>query len=212
MAGGVELGGELTLGPGAQATTSNLLSAPSEWSSSACADLAEVMDSLFSGRVLPPAARLSMPDSLPSTPEAAIPPLGLLQGPALLSMSDPTYPSGESLPLSGAGCPTPPDPVFLGSDSHLTLGDSRICGLLVVGGDLRIQGTGIFQGFALVGGDLILSGGGRLEGMARVGGSLLVTDSAILSISACPALRALRETPRIFKPLVLPGASAFPLF
>jgi len=123
-----------------------------------------------------------------------------------------THSPGDLRPASGSGCPTPPDPVFLGGDSDLILRDSRLCGLFVVGGDLRIQGTGVLQGFALVGGDLYLEGAGRLEGMARIGGSVRVTDSAILSISACPVLRALKDTPQIFKPLVLPGASAFPLF
>jgi len=212
MTAGVELGGDLILDPGAQATTSGLLTAPSEWDPSACANFAEAMDSIFWDGVLPLTAPLSMPDSLPSVPGGGIPHLGLLPGPILLSMSEGTHSPGGLLPSSGAGCPTSQGPVFVGSDSDLTLRDSRLCGLLLVGGDLRIEGTGTFQGLALVGGALSLSGVGRLEGMARVGGSVRVSDSAILSISACPVLRALTDTPQIFKPLVLPGASGFPLF
>ena len=98
------------------------------------------------------------------------------------------------------------------SASDLTLLAGRICGLLAVGGTLRMEAGAVFQGLALVGGDLHLEAGSRVEGMARIGGSATLSESAILQVQGCPVLRALAAIPALRKPLLLPGSSPFPLY
>jgi hypothetical protein len=212
--GGVELGGSLILGPGTEASASDLTALPTGWDPADCLPFEPVLDSLYGVRTLPLTAPLSASGAAPSEDEVAIPRLGLLSGPELLARAgDAGFPSPGGAPLSpGFGCPGSDGRRLVKADGDLEIRDARVCGVLVVGGNLYLEGTGSFQGLALVAGDLHLGGGGLLEGMARVGGSVALEDSAILRISGCPAIRALSEASPLLKPLVLVGASRIPLF
>lgn len=212
--GGVELGGVLTLGPGTEASTSSLMDLPTGWDPGVCAAFGVVLDSLFLARSLPLTAHLSISDSAFGGEEPEIPPLGLLSGSDLLARADEAgllTPDDPSLSY-GAGCPDSGEPPLLAVGGDLAIRDLAVCGVIIVAGNLFIEGTGRLQGLALVAGDLRLADGGLFEGMARVGGAVALEDSAILRISACPAMWALSEASPLLKPLVLPGASRIPLF
>jgi hypothetical protein len=120
--------------------------------------------------------------------------------------------SGDASLTAGAGCPDSEEPSLVAVGGELEIRDAGVCGVLVVAGDLLVEGSGSFQGLALVAGDLRLRGGALFEGMARVGGSVTLEDSAILRISACPPARALSGASPLLKPLVLTEASRIPLF
>jgi len=211
---GVELGGSISVAPGAEATAGDPLALPTGWDPEDCAGDLATLDSLFSWRTLPLAARLPPPDSVRGEGQSRIPPLGLLEGQMLLDMGMETGSpiTGALPPPAESGCPDSEETLLVGSDSDLEIRERRICGLVVVEGDLRIDGSGMVQGVALVGGDLVLGGSGVFEGLARVRGSARVEESAKIRSRACPALRALSRTPALLKPLLLPGASRIPSF
>ena len=214
LGAGVELGGNLILSPGAEATAADPLDLPVGWDPENCAGYVVELDSVYPRRTLPLTAPLPPHDSLPGEGPSRIPPLGLLSGSELL---DRIRENGSlvtrSAPIPAIrGCPDSEASVFLGSASDLEIRDRRVCGLLVVEGDLQIEGTGTFQGMALVGGNLFLRSSGAFEGLARVRGSVRMEESAKIRISICPALRALSQTPSLLKPLLLPGTSLIPVF
>jgi len=97
-------------------------------------------------------------------------------------------------------------------ESDYEMRDLRICGTLLVEGDLDVRGTGTVQGLALVGGDLTVADQGRFEGMARIGGSVTLEGSAAFLVSACPVLAALSGTPALLHPLLLTGPRGIPLY
>lgn len=212
--GGVELGGVLILGPGTEVSASSLMDPPTGWDPNACVGFGPILDSLFSTRALPLTAPLSISDPASGEEEPEIPSLGLLSGSHLLARADEAgllTPENPSL-SSGAGCPDSREPPLLAVGGNLEIRDMSVCGVIIVAGNLLIDGTGRLQGLALVAGDLHLGDGGLFEGMARVGGVVALEDSAILRISACPAMWALSEASALLKPLVLPGASRISLF
>jgi len=211
---GVELGGGFSMGPGAGASTADLQGLPVGWEPEDCRGFEAALGSLFSGRALPLTALLPPKDPSLTGPGSDLPPLGFLPGPELLARAPDSgllLVAGSSRPPA-QGCPGSGGTLFLGSEGELEVRGGRICGLLVVDGDLRILGEGVVQGLILVGGDLQLGGSARLEGLARVRGSVAVEDSAILRILGCPALRALSEPAVLRKPVLLPGASGISLF
>jgi len=208
------MGGGLLAGPGAEASASHLLGLPEGWDPGDCAEYAPVLDSLFPGGSLPLAATLSPLEGALGEVGSRVPPLGILSGPWLLDWIEKTgvVASRVASPPPTSGCPDSEVPVLMGSESDLSVDGVRLCGLLVVSGDLRIEGSGMVQGLALVGGDLYLGGSSRFEGLARVRGWVYAEGSAKIRISTCSAIRALSETPSLLKPLLLPGASRIPIF
>ena len=207
---GVEVGAGYVLGGEARVESGAFLAPPDGWPEASCSGYREVFDSLF------PWGGLPVLGGLPAAPPAAygegesIPPLGLLSGQDLLERAGAAVSSGSgALPVDPLrGCPGRGEPpVFEGTRSSLRLDQGRLCGILVVGGDLRLAGDVRIQGLVLVGGDLILEADAVLEGMARVGGVLRVQDSAVLRISACPVLRAMEEVGALADPVPLPGGS-----
>ncbi len=202
----LEVGEGVTFQGSARVLGSDLLSDPTEWPSGICEPQLAILDSLFPSGSLPATAPLG-PSHLPDAgPGGAIPPLGLLSGSVLLDRGGAGEETGPS-PEAGSGCPGDGGPAFLAVPGSLTLDGGRLCGLLVVGGTLRLTGGHRFQGMALVGEDVILQDGARLEGLGRVGGALQVMDRALVRGSACAAFRALLETAALPAPLPLPSGS-----
>lgn len=205
-----EVGGALTLGVEARAESLAFRDPPDGWEDSHCTAYVQAADSLFSGGLLPLLGGLPAWPRFPHEEGDSIPPLGLLGGPELLRRAEEAgevgswFFAGDSV----RGCPDGGQPpVFEGTPESLRLEGGRLCGLLVVEGDLRMEGTARFQGLVLVGGELILEGRAVLEGMARVGGGLHILDSARFRSSACPALRAMDELSVLQEPLLLRGGS-----
>jgi hypothetical protein len=85
----------------------------------------------------------------------------------------------------------------------MTFDEGRVCGLLVVAGDLRLGGNARFQGLALVGGELLLEGSSVLEGMVRVGKGIRLREGAVLRPRSCPVLWALEGLPDLQRPLII---------
>lgn len=214
LAAGIEAGGSVTAGPGVDLSASDPRGLPVDWDSLGCSGFGTALDSLFTGRRFPLSSPLPVEDSLPSGGGSSIPGLGLLSASRLLALGgEPKLPEvhgGEG--LASVGCPGDGRSVMWSTGADLVLDGGRVCGLLVVEGDLRLLGEAVVQGLLLAGGDLVLAEGGRFEGMARVRGSVHLKDSAKLRVLGCPAIRALSETPELLKPLVIPEASRIPLF
>jgi hypothetical protein len=201
-----EVGGAVVLGGEARIEGGSFMDSPDGWLGSWCSSYQEALDSLFAGGGLPALGPLTEPLPIPSEDGDSIPPLGLLRGPELLDRAGEI--TGSALPSppgdSVRGCPDGDGPsVFEGTPGSLNLERGRLCGILVVGGDLRLAGDVRVQGLVLVGGDLHLEEGAVLEGMARVGGGLRLVDSALLRSSACPVLRAMEEPAVLKHPLLL---------
>lgn len=211
---GLEVGGGLNLGPGVEISGSEPLGSPTDWGPEACSGYDAALDSAFSGRTLPPWSRIPSLDPGPGEVGSNIPPLGLLSGQKMMDLAreEGLLVAGRIPPSTLSGCPGSKGPGFLGSESDLDIVGLAACGLLVVAGDVRIGGEGSFQGLALVGGNLSVDSSGRFEGLARVRGTVHLEESAKIRILACPAFRALMQTPSLLKPLVLPGASRIPAF
>jgi hypothetical protein len=179
---------------------------PEGWPGSSCSPYAEVLDSLFPGGMLPTLGTLRENPSPLAGEGDTIPSLGLLWGAEMLARAASATGPGPEPPDSTQGCPDVGEaPVFLGTPGSLQLNQGRLCGLLVVGGDLVLSGQARFQGLALVGGDLILEEEGALEGMARVGGRLLLGGSALFRSAPCPVLRAMEGIPVLAEPVPVPG-------
>jgi hypothetical protein len=91
-------------------------------------------------------------------------------------------------------------------------GDLRLVGgagqgVLVVGGSLTLADTR-FRGLLLVAGDLVLEGAGTVEGVARVGGGLRVGSDALFRGHPCSAyegLATLARSSALGDPRVLDG-------
>lgn len=201
LAGGLELGGAATLEVGGGVDSSDFLTPPEGWSE-VCEPFDPVLDSIFSGKSLPPVAPLQ-PFLLPdSGPGAGIPSLGLLSGTLLLESAD-EGPEilGRFDPFSW-GCPGGAGSGFLASGEDLSLDRGQTCGLLVAAGDLKLGEGARFQGMALVGGTLSVGRGAVFEGMARVGMGLRVWGGGLVRVRACPAIWALEGASRLRVPLV----------
>jgi len=140
-------------------------------------------------------------------PGAPIPPLGLLTGTQILKEVEAGGSAFRPLQNSVQGCPGEEGPVFHGTDGSMSMMDGRICGVLVVTGDLRMGGDARFQGLALVGGDLILEDRSVLEGLARVGGSLRLNEMAVFRVRSCPVLWALEGLPALQRPRLIPDGA-----
>jgi hypothetical protein len=179
---------------------------PVGWPGSSCLPYVEALDSLFPGGGLPALGTLLEPLSPLAEQGDTVPSLGLLWGAEMLARAALAAGPGPEPPDSVQGCPDVGQaPVLLGTPGSLLLDRGRICGLLVVGGDLRFTAEARFQGLALVGGDLILDGAAALEGMTKVGGSLLLGGAALFRSAPCPVLRALEELPVLAEPVPVPG-------
>lgn len=211
---GFELGGGFFPSPGIEAAGADVLGLPTGWDPEDCAGYSSILDSVFPLGILPLTADLPPRDSLAVEGGSEIPSLGFLSGTTLLELIRESgfLATGASSVPTDSGCPDSDPPVLVGSASDLEIRDRRVCGLLVVEGDLRIEGSGGLQGLALVGGDLFLAGSGTLEGLARVRGSLHAGESANIRILACPAIRSLARSPTLLKPVLLPGASSIPIY
>ncbi len=180
---------------------------PEGWPDPLCSGYEEVLDSLFPGGTLPALGPLPelQPEEIPDGD--SIPHLGLLRGAELLERAGDgggSESGSGSLPADAAwGCPQGSGPpAFLGTPDSFYLEQGRICGILVVGRDLRLAGDARVHGLVLVAGDLHLEEGAALEGMARVGGGLRLADAALFRSSACPVLRALEEVSVLKEPLL----------
>jgi hypothetical protein len=179
---------------------------PEGWPGSSCLPYVEVLDSIFPGGGLPAPGILREPLSPLAEEGDTIPSLGLLWGAEMLARAASATGPGPEPPDSVQGCPDIGEaPVFLGTPGSLHLDRGRLCGLLVVGGDLRLSGQARFQGLALVGGDLTLEEEAVLEGMMRVGSRLLLGGSALFRSAPCPVLRAMEELPVLADPVPVPG-------
>jgi hypothetical protein len=129
--------------------------------------------------------------------------LGLLSGDELLKRVNDPSPSG-GVERDGMDCW---DRVFgipaRGSSDDVVLEGRQECGLLVVGGDLRLENKVRFRGLALVGGNLILDEGSTFEGMAKVGGALILRLESRFIGSPRQAQRALERVPSMTDPLLV---------
>ena len=95
--------------------------------------------------------------------------------------------------------------MFLGTRGSVVLTGGRLCGLLVVEGDLHLGGEARFQGLALVGGNLVLEGTAVFEGMARIGEGVEIADTGAFLGSGCPVLLALEGIPELQAPFLVDG-------
>jgi len=205
--GGVEVGGGFQQLGESRTSVAGFLELPRGWEEEDCAPYEAALDSLFPSGIIPLFSPLPAGGG---EADAAEPPgLGFLKGDHLLALGGREEGVGfEVAPLGpGLGCPGSEEPTFLATEDSLELGSGWSCGLLVVGGDLVLDGDGFFQGVALVGGDLHLGGSWTFQGMARVGGAVILEDHASLEISGCSALRALSGVDALREPILLPGAS-----
>lgn len=186
-----------------------------------CAALGVRMDSLRAARGLPrPEGRLSggAPDGMPIPPSAAARTLGLL-GPDSLAARLALLPPGLVTPTPttvGGTCTLQPFNWGSPNEPEGPCGDRRVGfqvpgslevrggegqGLLLVEGDLSLQGETLFAGLVLVGGDLTLSGGATLRGAARAGGNIRVEGESTIVGAACPVALALGSLPQLLRPL-----------
>ena len=206
--GGVEVGGTVSISVGGGVSSSRVLEAPTGWDAEVCRVHEALLDSIPGLGLLPATAGLVPPGS--GSPEP--PGLGLLNGPDLMALEE--TPGGlERLEGEGrAGCPGLAEPVLILEDGPLTLRDGQLCGLLVVAGDLLLEGEGLFQGLLLVGGDVTIGNGWRVEGMGRIGGALQVGSGGSLDVMACPVVRALTRIPAVQITFPVPGARNLTLY
>ena len=210
--GGVEVGGGFQRLGESRTSVDGFLGLPRGWEEADCSPYEAALDSLFpSGTIL---LFSPLPAGGGEADPAEPPGLGFLKGDHLRVLGGREEGMGsEVAPLgSGLGCPGSEEPAFFGTEDSLELGSGWSCGLLVVGGDLVLDGDGLFQGVALVRGDLHLGGSWTFQGMARVGGAVILEDHASLEISGCSALRALSGVDALREPSLLPGASGISSF
>ena len=177
---------------------------PEGWAESVCGVYQPVFDSVSPGGPPPPTGPLRGQPPEISGPGALIPSLGLLSGPMLLEMAGPMGSGFPSPGSSGGGCPGQGGPLLSGTEGSVIVGEGRVCGVLVVEGDLTLKGDTRFQGLALVGGDLVLEGEATFEGMARIRGGLFLRDPGTLEPRACPVLWSLERVLELRRPLPLP--------
>jgi hypothetical protein len=200
--GGLEVGGAMEEGEGRGVTATSFFDPPEGWGAEDCRPYAAPLDSIFRGIPPPPLVHV------PMTEEAGadrVPGLGFLQERQLLERSGELQ---ELHALDGeSGCPGEGDPLFWGVEGSLTLPEGRLCGLLVVGGDLVLEGGALLQGVALVGENLRMEGGAIFQGVARVRESVRLSSSARLEASGCAALDALSRVPALREPLLLRNGS-----
>lgn len=201
--GGVEVGKKMEMEEGKGVMATSFFDLPEGWEVEDCSPYAGRLDSIFRGVPPPPLAPSSQ---LGGEEGDRVPSLGFLGQKELLERG--AEPEVQGPPLEGeSGCPGDGDPVFWGAGGSLTLSGERLCGLVVVGGDLVLKGGALLQGMALVGGTLRLEGGAIFQGMGRVGDSVRLGPSARLEASGCAALAALSRVPALRQPLLFPKAS-----
>jgi len=204
---GVEMGGRLRLEGLGRMEMDGFSDLPSGWKEGDCSSQQAVLDSLFSKGVPDPVGSLPGSGAPPEPSPGSIPPLGLLGGSRLLELA-----GSEPIPVEGyfpgdsvRGCPGSGAPVFFGFRGSVVLTRGRVCGILVVEGDLRLGGEARFQGLALVGGDLVLEGASVFEGIARIGEEVRIADSGAFLGSGCPVLLALEGIPELQAPFLVDG-------
>jgi len=205
LAGG-ELGGGLSREAGSVLESGGFFEAPEGWSPEICEGYRAVLDSLFPGGPPLPIGPLSEPEPAGTESGTSIPTLGLLSGFELLERAGS---GGLSAVLPGGpdqGCPSGGQPVFHGEEGSAVLVGGRSCGLLVVEGDLLLEGDARFQGLALVGGKLEVEGEASFEGMVRVRGGVRMGPGAEFQARSCPVLWALQNLPELLEPVMLPHA------
>lgn len=132
-----------------------------------CGPWLATLDTLYGSGGVPALGRV------PMTSE---PSLGALGPDALMGWIPPGMPSGDAFTAHGA--------------SSLTLKGGVTRGLLVVSGDLELDGAR-HRGVVLVGGRLVLRNGAVLVGLARAAGGLVVDPRSAVVGSGCRALLAL---------------------
>jgi hypothetical protein len=203
LPGGVEVGGVVEVMGSGRLAGEGWQDTPAGWAEEDCLPYRSLVDSLWAGRTLLTTATLTEGGE-------GIPSLGLLGGEEILRRAEgppPDMPLGVDM-----GCPGSCPSVFWGAEGSLTLSGGRICGLLVVEGDLVLDGEGSFHGVVLVGGSLHVRGGWSFLGMGRVRGSVFLSDAASLGVSACAAFRALSAESALRRPFLLSHASNIPVF
>jgi hypothetical protein len=207
LGAGAEMGGHISLEGRGHMEMDSFFDPPGGWKETDCAPFQVVLDSLFPGGSIDVEGPLPDPEAAGEVFPGSIPPLGLLSGSRLLELAtsgplpDPNPPLGEPV----WGCPKDGEPMFLGSLGSMTLTRGRVCGLLVVGEDLRLSGDVRFQGLALVGGDLVVEDQAVFEGMARLGGGLRISSDGAFLGSGCPVLWALEGVPGLQDPFFIDG-------
>ncbi len=204
---GAEMGGRLRLEGLGRAEMDEFFDLPAGWGGDDCSWEEAVLDSLFPKGAPDPVGSISGPETSTEPSPGSIPPLGLLGGSRLLELA-----GSEPLPVAGSfpgdsvqGCPGSGAPVFFGSRGSVELTGGRVCGLLVVEGDLLLGGEARFQGLALVGGNLVLEGAAVIEGMARIGEGVRIADTGAFLGSGCPVLLALEGLPELQAPFLVDG-------
>ena len=206
-----EVGGGPGQGSDVVATDVDLLGPPEAWPEDVWGECQVVLDSIFPGGPIPSTGPLVEQPHEDSGAGASIPPLGLLTGSRLLDLAW-SGGSGTHSPQDlDRGCPMQ-SPVLEGTGGSRILSGGRVCGLLVVEGDLILRGDARFQGLALVGGDLVLEDGAVLEGMARIRGGLLLKDKGTLISRACPVIWSLKGLPELQQLLAFPDGAKLTAF
>ncbi len=208
----VEIGGTVNVGSPGLLDVDDPTAVPEGWTALDCDGYTPVMDSLLARGNLRPWGPLGDVEGPSDEDDAPGPMLGLLTLGELLERSGAERSSSDgereppyvpSSPDSVTGCPGAGEPAFRGFDGSLTLEGGRVCGLLVVAGDLRLRGNATLQGLALVGGSLAVEESAGVEGMAQVGGDLLISSGGRFAGSLCSSLRALSGIDVLLDPVVL---------
>ena len=203
FAAGGELGGTFSRVEGSLLEDGGFFGTPEDWAGHECAGYKATLDSLFPTGPLPPLGPLTDLEADDPGPGAFIPSLGLLSGSHLLEVLGLGGSGPHLFQDSVRGCPGEGGPVLEVTDGSMRIQGGRVCGLLVVAGDLELGGGTRFQGLALVGGNLILEGGAVLEGMARVRKGIRLGEGAVFRPRSCPVLWALEGLPILRRPLLL---------
>ncbi|MDX1632982.1 MAG: hypothetical protein R3234_14015 [Thermoanaerobaculia bacterium] len=169
----------------------------------------------FGGLVEPRTVVLSDPE-VEASPSGlgSIPPLGLLDGDALLRRMGPGGAYGAEPPSAGVGgvgtssAPSARDPaafqVVIGS---YTLPSDGFAGLLAVTGDLEVPPGRRLTGLVLVGGAVTVHDGARILGGARVRETVTVEGDGMIIGSPCAILEILRDLPTLSTALPAPGGT-----
>lgn len=204
--GGVEVGGGVVTPPGGAISADRMLERPESWQEGACLPYAAILDSLPFLPLLPALAPLPPPREPDPGEYGLLPGLGLLGGRALMELGEGSGgwegPGGQVAP----GCTGSGEPSLWIHEGSARLEEGGWCGLLVVAGDLILEGDGLFQGLLLVAGDVLIRGGWTVQGMGRIGGALQVDSQSGWEVMACPALRVLTGIPTLRVPLPVRGA------
>lgn len=145
-----------------------------------------------------PLHRTAVQPPLPD-PDPSLPPFPRL-GPVGLSHLQAR--AGSSL-ASGEPLPGGADLVYVSDGGAVR--DGELAGLLVAGGDLRLEGEAGVEGLVLVAGDLDLEGSARVRGAVRVGGLLRLGPGSALAGCRSVVAAALADLPALETPFSVPG-------